>query len=231
MNPAHSATLRTRLILEDLEAVRENLLALSDDIWQSIDHNDPEALEEGVAFKRTYNEKLAAFDILATDLSVLVQQFTSVNLAAEEKTGGDSESENQRIIQELDREVPHSLDEDFTWKRPHGFILLGRGTTGITTWKRLFELVCLQLLAHDRNKFRSLVNHPDFVSKRGHHSFSHTRDPLRSALPLDTDLFAEINLSANSIRDITCRILDVFGLPVPALQIFLREDRDAQGGE
>ena len=30
---------RIRQILEDLEAVRENLLALSDDIWPSIDHN------------------------------------------------------------------------------------------------------------------------------------------------------------------------------------------------
>lgn len=37
----------TREILEDLEAVRENLLALSDDIWLSIDHNDADALEEG----------------------------------------------------------------------------------------------------------------------------------------------------------------------------------------
>ena len=36
---------RTRRILGDLEAVRENLLALSDDIWLSIDHNDSEALE------------------------------------------------------------------------------------------------------------------------------------------------------------------------------------------
>jgi len=101
---------RTRIILEDLEAVRENLLALSDDIWLSIDHNDPDALEEGVAFKRTYNEKLAAFDSLATELSVLVQQFTSVNLEAEEQTGGDSESENRRIIQELDCEEPHGLE-------------------------------------------------------------------------------------------------------------------------
>ena len=53
---------RTREILEDLEAVRENLLALSDAIWLSIDHNDPEGLEEGVRFKRAYNEKMAAFD-------------------------------------------------------------------------------------------------------------------------------------------------------------------------
>lgn len=28
---------RTRCILEDLEAVRENLLALSDNIWETID--------------------------------------------------------------------------------------------------------------------------------------------------------------------------------------------------
>ena len=67
---------RIRQILEDLEAVRENLLALSDDIWLSIDHNDTDALEEGVEFKRQYNEKMAAFDTLATELSRMVQQFT-----------------------------------------------------------------------------------------------------------------------------------------------------------
>ncbi len=49
---------RTRQILEDLEAVRENLLAPADDIWQSIDHNDAQPLEEGVEFRREYNEKL-----------------------------------------------------------------------------------------------------------------------------------------------------------------------------
>jgi len=218
---------RTRIILEDLEAVRENLLALSDDIWLSIDHNDPDALEEGVAFKRTYNEKLAAFDSLATELSVLVQQFTSVNLEAEEQTGGDSESENRRIIQELDREEPHGLDEDFTYKRPHGFILQGRGTTGITTWKRLFELLCKQLLNVDSQKFRSLMSHPDFISNRGHHSFTSSRDHLRLALQLDDELFTEINLSANSIRDTIRRVLEVFDIPVTDLKIFLRQDRDA----
>jgi hypothetical protein len=64
---------RTRAILEDLEAARENLLALSEEIWLSIDHNDPESLEDGVQFKRAYNEKLAAFDALASDLSTMIQ--------------------------------------------------------------------------------------------------------------------------------------------------------------
>lgn len=39
---------RTRRILEDLEAVRENLLALSDEIWQSIDRQHVDAFDEGV---------------------------------------------------------------------------------------------------------------------------------------------------------------------------------------
>jgi len=49
MNPQNpSAAARTRLILEDLEAVRENLLALSDDIWSNIDRQDLTAFDEGV---------------------------------------------------------------------------------------------------------------------------------------------------------------------------------------
>ena len=123
---------RIRRILEDLEAVRENLLALSDDIWLSIDHNDSEGLEEGVQFKRAYNEKMAAFDSLASELSSMVQQFTAVRLESHEQSGLASESENVRIVQELNREEPHSIAEDFIYKRPHGFILDGQGTTGIT---------------------------------------------------------------------------------------------------
>jgi len=124
---------RTREILEDLEATRENLLALSDDIWLSIDHNDPDSLEEGVQFKRQYNEKMAAFDRLSSELSAIVQQFTSVNLESEEQSGLDDQQRNERIIQQLNREEPHSIDEDFTFKRPHGFILAGQGIRGITT--------------------------------------------------------------------------------------------------
>ena len=159
---------RTREILEDLEAVRENLLALSDEIWQSIDQNDPDGLEEGVRFKRAYNEKMAAFDTLASELSAMIQQFTSVRLEEHEDIGGDDESRNVRIIQALNQEEPHSIDEDFTFKRPYGFILDGQATTGITTWRRVFELVCQQLQRRDPQRFAELPENPDFISNRGH---------------------------------------------------------------
>lgn len=222
---------RTRRILEDLEAVRENLLGLSDDIWQSIDHNDSEAMEEGVQFKRTYNEKLAGFDRLATDISALVQQYTSVRLQEEEETGLDDTGHNERIIRELSREEPHSLDEDFRWKRPHGFILDGRAFTGIRTWRRLFELVCQQLLQRDRDRFHGLLEHADFISIRGNHGFSLEADHLRSAALIGEGIHAEVNLSANSIRDQLRKLLPVFEVPEEQLQIFLRQDRDAEPHE
>lgn len=199
MNPNPSAVTRTRQILEDLEAVRENLLALSDDIWLSIEHNDPAALETGVEFKRAYNAKAAAFDVLASELSALVQQYTGARLEQTEQTGGADREQNERIVAELNRDEPHGLEEDFTYKRPYGFILDGQGTTGVTTWQRLYELVCRQLCARDFDRFRGLCEHPDFVSSRGRHTVAVDASSLRKPLAVDEGLFVEANLSARAI--------------------------------
>lgn len=230
INLTHEPMQRTRAILEDLETVRENLLALSDEIWLSIDHNDPDSLEEGVQFKRQYNEKMAAFDRLSSELSTIVQQFTSVSLESEEQSGLDDQQRNERVIQELNREEPHSIDEHFTFKRPYGLILSGQGTSGITTWRRLYEIVCQLLLRRDRERFHALTEHPDFISNRGHHNFSRDPDHLRSAALIGDDIYTEINLSANSIRDCIRMLLATFDIPKDELKLFLREDRDA-GGE
>ena len=221
-------TEKTINILRDLETVRENLLALSDDIWHSIDHNDSDALEAGVEFKRQYNSRLSAFDTLSSEISQLVQQFTSINLAADEESGEQDDAHNERIIQQLNREQPHSIDEDFTFRRPHGYILDGKATTGITTWRRLYELLCAQLLRRNRDLFYSLPENDEFISNRGHHQFARSPDGLRSASQLDNDLFTEINLSANALRDVIRRLLAAYDIPTANLQVFLREDRDAE---
>ena len=228
MTPANpTAMARTRRILEDLEAVRENLLALSDDIWLSIDHNDPQALDAGVEFKRAYNAKAAAFDVVASELSALVQQYTSVRLEEAEQSGGTDRIENDRIIAELNCEEPHRLDEDFTYKRPHGFILDGLGTTGITTWLRLYELVFRQLFERDPVRFRGLCGEPDFTTNRGNHTLTNQPATLRKPLQVGDGLYAESNLSANGIRDMLRRALTAFAIPNDQFLIFLRQDRDA----
>jgi hypothetical protein len=218
---------RIREILEDLEAVRENLLALSDDIWAAIDRQDLAAFDEGVLFMRSYIEKRTAFDQLAADLSALVQQYTQVRLEANEETGEEDRERNERIIRDLNREEPHLIDEVFTYKRPHGFILAGQAASGITTWQRLFELACRQLYQRDASRFRSLEENPEFVSNRGHHSVTRDAGSLRQALQVDDGLFVECNRSANGIRDMLRRLLAVFEIAPDQLRLFLRQDRDA----
>ena len=218
---------RIRNILEDLEAVRENLLALSDDIWLSIDHNDAEALDRGYQFKKTYNETLAAFDASAGEISEIVQQFTAVRLESEEETGADDDAANERIIRALNRDEPHTIDEDFTYLRPHAFILAGKGTIGITTWRRLFELFCRQLAGRDPERFGALPENPDHISNRGHRAFNTNPDELRNSTPIADGIHAEINLAANMIRNEIRRLLRTFEIPESDFQVYLREDRDA----
>jgi hypothetical protein len=203
------------------------LLALSDDIWGGIDRQDLEAFDDGVRFMRSYLEEVARFDRSAADLSALIQQYTQVSLEATEETGQEDRARNERIIRALNRDEPHSLEEDFTYKRPHGFILAGQATSGISTWQRLYELVCRQLHQGEPACFGSLVDNPEFISNRGHHSVTHDPGALRKALQVDNLLFVECNLSANGIRDMIRRLLVAFNLDPGKIQLFLRQDRDA----
>ena len=218
-----------RAILTDMERVRENLLTLSDDIWLSIDHNDSEALQDGVQFKLAYNEKMAAFDQVSTDLSVLIQQFTDVHLDQPSTPEGEEQDDevNQRLIRELDREEPHSLDEDFRYKRPYGFVLRGKAHTEIVTWRRVLELVCQHLDALKPELMTKLPDHPDFISNRGNRSFSTNPEDLRTAMKVTNDLYTESNLSANSIREAIRKLLQAFDIPETEMKIYLRQDRDA----
>ena len=67
---------QTQEITKQLDLVRTGLMSLSDKIWQSIDHNDLKALEEGVAFKKEYIAKFQAFEKAAEEITTLIQKYT-----------------------------------------------------------------------------------------------------------------------------------------------------------
>lgn len=230
MNVAHymPPADRTRRILEDLEAVRENLLALSDDIWLTIDRQDLAAFDDGVRFMRTYIERMASFDDLASEISAMVQGYTSVRLESDEQTGVDNREQNERLIRELDRDQPHTIDEDFTFRRPHGFILDGQAATGITTWRRLYELFCQQLYRRDPQRRRGLPQNPNFITSRGNCMFSTQSESLRAAFAVADDLFVECHYSANGLRDMMRELLAEFAIPKESLLVYMRQDRDAE---
>lgn len=215
-----------RNILTDLERTRENLLALSDDIWLNIEHNDSEALKAGTAFKLAYNEKMAEFDRLATALSALVQQYTDVRI--EEETGPqECTDSNERVILELDRETPHDLSENFTYKRPFGFILRDRAFQNIVTWRRLYELVCKVVIELQEAPRSGVVREDGPWVAQSFPGIAKEPETLRSPMMVAEGAYLEANLSANGIRDAIRKLLKARAIPESELRIYLREDRDA----
>jgi hypothetical protein len=219
--------LRIIQILTDLEGVRENLLALSDDIWLNIDHNDLGALDAGYAFKREYVQKMEQFDNLASDISVLIQGYTKVSVESGNESTHKPGANNDRIIKELNKEVPHYLNEDFCYKRPYGFILRGQAFKDIVTWKRLYTDICRMLIQIDSKRFDKLPTNPKFISSQGNPYFATNKNKLRVATLITKSIFAEVNLSANMIRDSIRRLLEEFSIDPLELKIYLRQDRNA----
>ena len=220
---------RIQTILTNLEATGEDLLALSDDIWLNIDHNDNAAVEEGVRFKRALNEEVAAFQAVAGRLSALVADFTRVpGFQAPDAPDSNAERERrERVIGSLDRRTPHGLDEDFCYKRPAAFKLDGVPFDGTNTWAQVHETLCRHLAALKPGLFDALPEHAEFISVRGNRYFSRNPEELRKPVDFGRSVLAETNLRANQIRDNITRLLAVFGLPAHAFVVYLREDRDA----
>ena len=220
---------RIQNILANLEAVGEDLLAFSDDIWLNIDHNDSMAVERGAEFKIAFNEAVSEFTRVAGRLSHQVEDFTEVP-TFEAPTAPESTEERERrdrLILSLDQHVPHSLDEDFRYKRPIAFTLGGVPFDGTTTWSQVYETLCRHLASTDPSTFESLPTNSDFVSNRGNKYFSRDSSDLRIARDFGRGVLAETNLSANQIRDNIRRVLAAFGLAEKEFAVYLREDRDA----
>jgi hypothetical protein len=219
---------RVQQIITDLERVQENLLALSDDIWLSIDHNDSQALQKGVEFKLAFNNKLDNYNQIISDISTLIQHFTHVSEEVVD-VAQQGTPEHERIIRELDSTQPHTIDESFTYKRPYGFVFLGQAYRGINTWKSLYKLFCVRLAQKDINRFKEFVDSGDSKTPRGGALFVTQTTKLRSPLEIIPDVYAEGNLSANAIRDRMKSLLVAFKIPSQEISLYLREDRNAVG--
>lgn len=136
-------------------------------------------------------------------------------------------TQRNRKVEKLDRDTPHSIDEDVTHKRPYGMLLQGRLYKDLTTWKSLYQQVLKHLATKDPTRFDRLHQSEIAVSRRGNCYFSRKQSDLRSPMPAGRGLYAEINLSAKLIRDRIADLLEEFSIPRQEIAFFLREDRDA----
>lgn len=220
---------RIKNILSNLKNVQEDLLALSDDLWLEIDHNDNDSIKKGVAFKAAFNECNTSFTQSANKLSELIQSYTNIALYTQEQSSAQPQecAERDRIIKELDKKEPHGLDEDFKYKRPYGFVIQGIPYSNKITWSELYLQLCAYLQNINSTKFLALDTDPDHISIRNNKYFSKRPEDLRGPQKCGPTMYAEMNLSANQIRDSLKRLLYTFQVKKSEFKIYLREDRDA----
>jgi len=218
---------KIKIIYDSLIDIQEKLLSLPDDIHLDIDPRDNESLENGVKFLRNYNNNLTDFTKAANKISENLRNYFKINPEDENVKGESSDSERRkRIIQELDKTKPHTLDENFTYKRPYGFILGSSAFKGLKTWKSLYLKVLEVLKKNNFEKFKRLPELEEFISKRGNPLFSKKKQDLRVAEKIEDIFFVEVNLSANHIRNNIKQLLEYFSLNPANIKIYLREDRD-----
>jgi hypothetical protein len=214
---------------ETLERINEDLLTLSDDIWLGIDHNDATALEEGVTFKKAFNAQQAGFAQAAQGIIELLENYAPPeDQEPSEQATKRTRAQRERKTTELDRHKPHNLNEEFAYKRPYGMKLEGEAYTGLTTWKAVYRQVFKHLAAKNKSKFSKLDQSEGVVSRRGNAYVSKDKEAVRQAMSIGSGLYAEVNLSANLIRDSIGRLLDEFTIPHSKITFYLREDRDAE---
>ncbi len=172
---------KIKIIYDSLIDIQEKLLSLPDDIHLDIDPRDNESLENGMKFLRSYNNNLADFTKTTNKISENLRNYFKINPEGENVEGESSDSvRKERIIQELDKTKPHTLDENFTYKRPYGFVLEDSAFRGLKTWKSLYLKVLEVLKKNNYEKFKRLSEIGDFISTRGNPLFSKGQKRVRS---------------------------------------------------
>lgn len=216
-------------ILDTLNNIQENLLAFPDDMLLNIDPRDNKSLEQGTKFIKEFNENLNRFIDSSMKISEQIKTHFSINPEEEEvEKEATNRQKRERIIKELDKTKPHSLDENFTYKRPFGFILGKSAYKGLKTWKSLYMQILRELKDKDPRKYNKILDEERFISKRGNPLFSRNKKDLRISEKINSEFFIEINLSANHIRNNIKELFEYYQIDPNELKIYLREDRDAE---
>lgn len=219
---------RFSTILKQLKTANNELLSLADDIWLSIDHNNNEALKKGVAFKTAYNDKVADLENLQSDISKLIEDFVG-EPSIEIDYRKIIKKPIQRTVREkeahsLDNRVKHYLDEDFTDKVPAGFVIRETHFKNANSWRSLY-LTTLDYLHDNFGNLQDLLTSKRFITKRGRKMFSRNPKDLRRSIEIKPGIHAEVNLSANQIRNYIKLLLNYFKISINDFVIYLRMER------
>lgn len=127
----------------------------------------------------------------------------------------------------VDQNIPYTLYDDYTHKRPAGFEIFGV-RQDVKDWKDVFVSTCEVLARKDSVTFETFVNDKNMQGRKVPYF---CKDPkgIREPRKVDgTDVFVMTNMSANQVRNVVERMLRKYGIKINDYKLFLKADYTAR---
>jgi hypothetical protein len=224
-----------RAVRQELEQTRGQLEVLSKAIWNAIDHDDPGALEEGVRFKQSYNERRQQLERAAADMLALLQGWPQSGPGA-----GTAKPEPAAVVEvptppAPSREAPATpgaamvadakLAKELEKKVPFGFVLSGQTFTSASAWPLFYEALLQELYARVPEKISHLADVSTGFQYESSPLFARVPDSLGDPLPIAEALYAEADLDPPILIEVIRRLIRAMGYSLDSFKILLKEKK------
>ncbi|WP_206813129.1 hypothetical protein [Paradesulfitobacterium ferrireducens] len=123
----------------------------------------------------------------------------------------------------VDQNIPHTLYDVYTHKRPAGFELFGQRYDA-KEWKDVFVQTCEVLASKDLSLFRSFVEDKTMQGRKVPYFCIDTKVIRAPRKIKGTDVHVMTNMSANQIRNVIERMLRKYNIRISDYKIYLKAD-------
>jgi len=228
-----------RAVRQQLEQTRPQLEVLSGAIWDAINHDDSAALEEGVRFKQSYNERRQQLERAAADMLALLRGWPQSGpgagtakpepaAAVEVPTPPAPTSEppaatGAPMVQDAKLAPDAKLARALEKKVPFGFVLSGQTFTSASAWPLFYEALLQELYARAPEKISHLADVAAGLQYESNPLFARVPDSLRDPLPIAEALYAEAGLDPPILIEVIKRLIRVTGYSLDSFKILLKE--------
>lgn len=127
----------------------------------------------------------------------------------------------------VDSNIPYTLYDDYTYKKPAGFELFGVRQNA-RDWKEVFVKTCEVLARKDKDRFEKFADDKTMQGRTNSYFCTNSKD-IRSPMKVPgADIYIMTNMSSNQIRNVIERMLRKYQINISEFKIFLRADYTAR---
>lgn len=209
-------------ISESLELLKETI----NDIVESINNKMSKTYlkREFPASERYFNmgKEINKYEIKIDDI---IDQLEVEEVEIEEETTEETE---KRIIPNyeeyaVDKQVEHTLYENFTHMRPCGFKLNDDKVIEVSSFQEMLIKTSEYLIAIDKKRFLNFENKSRMNGKKNKY-FSVKKSDIRKPKSISDIIYVETNMSGNCIRNLIIKMLKEYNFKINYYKVYFRAD-------